>query len=115
MNNSKMQIEMNQVIEKIKKFWNNNISNIEIKYISDKPVAMFSFTMKVYDKYDVMVEYERSTLGYYIGIEGNFIGLSKLAAEPVLRGFDSYRTEEDILHNFKILDDTLKSMDNGVQ
>ena len=65
--------------------------------------------MKLYDTYELKLVYDRSTLGININVDGQFIGLSRLAKEPVYRGFDGCEPE-NLLHNFKILDKTLKAM-----
>lgn len=52
---------------------------------------MFTFIMKLYGRYDVKVEYEMSMLGFRIKKGDEYIILSKLTEEKVLKGFDSYR------------------------
>lgn len=94
----------------LKNFWGSNVTNIENIKLSDIPYDMFTFTMKLYGRYDVKVEYEMSMLGFRIKKGDEYIILSKLTEEKVLKGFDSYRTENDIIHNFKVLDNVLKTM-----
>lgn len=72
-------------------------------------LACFFLQVKLYNKHNVLMEYERSTLGISLQ-EGNgnqYIILSKLTDDKVFRGLQSYK-EDNLLHNFKILDDVLK-------
>jgi hypothetical protein len=102
--------EANSVIARIKRFWGNNVSNIQIKQISEEPYNMFTLSLTLYGNKQVLAEYERSTLGFYIFLDGKYIGLSKLTNKSIYRGFDSYSSESNIEHNFQALDDVLRSM-----
>jgi len=102
--------EANSVISQIKQFWGNNVSNIQIKEITEEPYNMFTISLTLYGNKQVLAEYERSTLGFYIFLDGKYVGLSKLTNESIYRGFDSYSTESNILHNFQALDNVLRSV-----
>ena len=108
--NNDVQSELRNVVNKIKDFWGNNISELNVVTVTDKPFDMFTLSMKLYGKYDVLVEYDRSTLGFSIKENGKHYVLSKLSKYPIYRGFDSYASESNILHNFQALDDVLHSM-----
>jgi len=105
-----VQSELRNVVNRIKDFWGNNISNLTIVKVTDKPFNMFTLSMKLYDKYDVLIEYDRSTLGFSLKRNGEYYILSKLSKYPIYRGFDSYSSESNILHNFQALEDVLHSM-----
>ena len=78
----------------------------EIK-ISDRPFTEFEWPMRIYDQFDVMLNYDRSILGINLNVDGQFLGLSRLTSKPVFRGFDAVKSE-NLLHNFKVLDEELK-------
>lgn len=101
--------ELYKVMNRIEDFWGNNVSELNIVNITDRPFDMFTLSMKLYGQNDVLVEYDRSTLGFRIKKNGEYIVLSKLSTYPVYRGFDSYSTESNIIHNFQALDDLLRS------
>jgi len=103
------QIEANKLIEEIQGFWGKAVSDIRVVDLTDVPFDMFTLYIKLYGAYEVKLVYDRSTLGINIKINRQFIGLSRLANEPVYRGFDGYEPE-NLLHNFKVLDKTLKAM-----
>jgi len=102
--------EVNSVIEQINRFWGNNVSNIQIQQITDKPYNMFTLSLTLYGNKQVLAEYERSTLGFYVLLGGKYVGLSKLTNESIYRGFDSYLSQENILHNFQALDKVLRTV-----
>jgi hypothetical protein len=101
--------EANAVIAQIKRFWGTNVSNIQIKEITDEPYNMFTLSLTLYGNKQVLAEYERSTLGFYIFLDGKYVGLSKLTNDLIYRGFDSYSSQDNILHNFQVLDKVLQS------
>ena len=110
MSNNNVQSELQNVVKRINNFWKKDVSDLNIVDIIDKPFNMFTLSMKLYGKYDVLVEYDRSTLGFSVKKNGDFIILSKLSEVPIYRGFDSYSNESNILHNFKALDNVLRLM-----
>ena len=110
MSSNDVQSELQNIVSKIKDYWGNNISNLNIVKITDKPFDMFTLSMNLYGKYDVLVEYDRSTFGFSVKKNGEYVVLSRLSKYPIYRGFDSYSTEGNIMHNFQALDDVLQSM-----
>jgi len=102
--------EVNFVISQIKQFWGHNVANIQIQKITEEPYNMFTLSFTLYGNKLVLAEYERSTLGFYVFLDGKYVGLSKLTNESIYRGFDSYSSESNIVHNFQALDDVLRSM-----
>jgi hypothetical protein len=107
---SEAQIEANKLIKLIQEFWGNKVTNINITNITDSPFDMFTLKLKLYGKFNIVMEYEQSTFGIYIQLDNETIGLSKLTKETVLRGFDSYRSKENILYNFKVLNSVIRTM-----
>lgn len=110
MSSNDVQSELQSIVSRIKSYWGNNVSNLNVVKITDRPFDMFTLSMNLYGKYDVLVDYERSTLGFSIKRNGEYFVLSRLSRYPVYRGFDSYSTEKNIMHNFQALDDVLQSM-----
>ena len=101
--------EANELINIIKKFWNTSVSDIKVVSIADKPVDMFTISMKMYEKFDVLMEYDRGTLSIKVKKQNQFIALSRLTNEKVFRGFEGYKPE-NMLNNFGTLDNVLHSM-----
>ncbi len=110
MSSNNVQSELQNIMSRIKSFWGNNVSNLNIVKITDRPFDMFTLSMNLYGKYDVLVEYDRSTLGFSVKKNCEYVVLSRLSKYPIYRGFDSYSTESNIMHNFQALDDVLRSM-----
>ena len=108
MSNS-LQEEVNQLTNKIQTFWGDNVENIQLTEFTEEPFIMFTLVMKLYGNYDVMMEYERSTLGISVKNQGQYMILSKLSDTPIFRGLKSY-IPENLLHNFKALDKVLKNL-----
>jgi hypothetical protein len=104
-----VQTEMNKVINQIKHFWGDNVSEIRVIESTDTPFNMFTISMRFYGQYDVIMEYERSTLGISVKKGDEYIILSKLANEPIFRGLQSY-LPENLLHNLKVLDNILQTI-----
>ncbi len=70
--------EVNFVITQIKQFWGDSATNIQIQKVVDNPYSMFTLGITLYGDKQILVEYERSTLGFYVDINGKYVGLSKL-------------------------------------
>ncbi len=104
-----LQEKIDDLISQIVRYWGDNISIINIITHQGAPFDIFEVSTIVYNRFDVMFEYERSTLGIRIKVGNEYIGLSRLSREPVIKGFKSYTTE-NMLNNFGVLDKTLKSM-----
>lgn len=104
-----LQEKVDELISQIVNYWGENVSIINIITHKGAPFDIFEVSTILYNRFDVMFEYERSTIGIRIKVENEYIGLSRLSIEPVIKGFKSY-TSENMLYNFGILDKTLKSM-----
>jgi hypothetical protein len=101
--------EANELVDTIRRFWNNSVSEIKVVNMTDKPYDMFTLSMKMYGKFDVLMEYDRGTLSINVKMQDQFIVLSRLTNEQVYRGFEGYKPE-NLLHNFATLDKVLQSM-----
>ena len=69
---NRIQNEADKLISFIKRFWDDKVSNIKITDIADKPFDIFTLAMKLYKKFDIMMEYERSTLAISVKIDDEF-------------------------------------------
>ena len=82
--------------------WGENVVFGELKVI-DSPYAEFELPMRLYNTYDIRLEYERSTVGIMVKTVQGYIGLSKLTEQNVFKGLKSC-IPENLLHNFQVLD-----------
>lgn len=101
--------EANKIMKLIREFWGSNVSEIKVKDLIENPFEMFALTMKLYNKYEVIMEYDRETLGIKVKNQDQFLALSRITDKNIYRGFDSYYPD-NMLHNFKVLDETLQKM-----
>ena len=107
--NNDLQEKVDELINQIVSYWENKVSIIKIITHEGAPFDIFEVSALLYNQFNVMFEYERSTIGIRIKIGDEYIGLSRLSKESVIKGFKSY-IPENMLHNFGVLDKTLKSM-----
>jgi hypothetical protein len=63
----------------------------------------FEWVLRLYDQFDVKLNYDRSTLSIGVPTKEGYMVLSRVAEEPVFRGFDGMKPE-NLLHNFQVLD-----------
>ena len=106
---SDLQEKVDELIKQIVNYWENNVSIINIITHKGAPFDVFEISTILYNRFDVIFEYERSTIGIKIKVGKEYIGLSRLSKEPIIKGFKSY-IPENMLHNFGVLDKTLKSI-----
>lgn len=74
----------------------------------DRPFTEFNLPMKLYNTFDITLEYERSTVGIMVKTSQGYIGLSRLTDQQVFKGLKSC-IPENLLHNFKVLDELIKN------
>jgi hypothetical protein len=103
----------NLLKELINQFWQGN-AQINNEEIINAPFDMFKINVTIYKKFKILLEYDRSIIAIKIKENEKFINLRTLTKKETIKGFKSSE-KNNMLHNFKILDDTLKSMDNRVQ
>ncbi|MBF2477009.1 hypothetical protein IA829_13875 [Listeria seeligeri] len=109
--NNDMKIESQKLIDLIEEFWKDNVSSPIVEIPENTPFGIFRIECVLYDKYNIRMSYERSTLGISIlnSNTGEYEILSKVAKEPIFRGLSSYKYE-NLLYNFQVLDNTLKNI-----
>ncbi len=82
--------------------WGSNITFDEIKGTS-APVPEFNWYVKIYSLFFIDFHYDRGILSINLPVNDVFYGLSSLADEPVIIGFDSLKPQ-NLYHNLKVLD-----------
>ena len=90
----------------ISQIWGNNCKVSETEVI-DSPYPEFQFTLWLYDKIQVGIYYDRSTLDIGIMQNGEYLILQKFTQEKVERGFKATKPE-NLYNNFCILDRVAK-------
>jgi hypothetical protein len=84
------------------KVFGNNYKFGELELL-DRPFTEFNLPMRLYNIFDVMLEYERSTIGIMVKTKEGYVGLSRMTDEQVFKGLKSCKPE-NMLHNFQALD-----------
>jgi hypothetical protein len=100
-------INIKQIEEIAKQIWDDEcqFGNVDVK---DAPFGMFEMQLMIYN-FDILLTYDRSILGINIKASGEYISIRKLTDKEIIGGFDSCRPE-NLLYNFRILDEMLRSM-----
>ena len=91
-----------------KKIWGDTCRFGKVEVL-DAPFCMFNLPALMYEKYDIVMKYDRSILDIAVKIENNDTWLANLTTDHVIEGFESCDLE-NLLHNFKILDKVLRMM-----
>lgn len=86
--------------------WGENCVFGELEVL-DRPFSEFCWPMRLYNAFDVLLEYERSSVGFKVNTQQGFIGWHLLTNEQVIRGLKSCKPE-NMLHNFQVLDRVLR-------
>lgn len=110
LNNDDVRNNIDDLVDLIKQFWKYSVSNIHVANVTDIPYDMFTLTMTLYDKYDITMDYDRSTISIKVNVNSQYTVLSKLTDEKVYKGFESC-DPDNLQHNFKVLDMVLRAMD----
>lgn len=82
--------------------WENDCKFGELKEINS-PYPEFVWILQLYGKFDVKLNYDRSTLHIEVPTKEGFEPLIGYTEESVFRGFDGM-IPENLLHNFQVLD-----------
>jgi hypothetical protein len=75
----------------------------------EAPYCMFEVHLLVYQKFDILLTYDRSILGINIKELGEYKNIRRYTSKEIKRGFESCQPE-NLLYNFRILNEILKSM-----
>lgn len=94
--------------EYINRFWGNKaqITSVEIQ---NAPFDMFKIYVLAYGHCEILLDYDRSIVDISIKRDDRYTWLTDMTTDDIIEGFESCKTES-LLHNFKILDKTLKDM-----
>ena len=82
--------------------WGNNCKFKELQAIKS-PYPEFVWILQLYGRFDVKLNYDRSTLHIEFPTEEGYEPLLGATDEYVFKGFDGMKPE-NLLHNFQVLD-----------
>jgi len=105
--------EMAEHIEKIKdtafRVWGGNVELNEVDIKKGAPYPIFTWDIKLYEKVDVHMEYDRSVLAIGLPKDGEYAFMDDFTEKPV---FDCLKVlkGDNLLHNFLILDEIAKRL-----
>ena len=97
-----------KIYEQINDFWKDNLSSKVISF-PHVPVDVFEISAIAYEKMQIKFGYDRSTVGIYVKIEGEYIPLKRLNPDCQNFGFKAY-IPKNLQYNFEVLDKTLKEI-----
>ena len=86
--------------------WDSNVQFGEIKVINS-PYPEFEWDIILYNKFSVLMKYDRSILDISVKTNGDEKWLTDLTDEDIVEGFESCKPE-NLLHNFHVLDRFLR-------
>lgn len=98
----------NLLHELSEQFWGSNVQILDTKVL-EVPFDMFEIKVLLYGRVEVLLGYDRSIIAISIKTNDGFVNLRKLTTEKAIIGFKSSE-KDSILHNFKVLDKTLREM-----
>ena len=96
------------ILTALEKTWEDDWAIIKID-IKNAPFPLMDIEVQIYERYRVLLAYDRSLLGIFIIQGGEPIYIEKFTDEEIIGDFDSCE-EAILLHNFHILDDVLKAL-----
>lgn len=98
--------EINLIERTIKEVFVNNVEFGEFKEL-DSPYPEFEWSLKLYDKVNVRLFYDRSALDIGVPKNGEYVLMSEYTTQPFIRGMKA-TLPENLLNNFRVLDDVAK-------
>ena len=101
-------IDLEKIKEAAKKKWGENCEFLELRIV-DSPYPEFELPIILYQKIEVGLYYDRSTMDIGIKQNGKYVILSKFTDEEVYRGFEVMEPQ-NLQHNFEVLDEVVKNM-----
>jgi hypothetical protein len=90
------------------KIWGNNCEMGQIKVLNS-PYSEFKYPIRLYNKIDVILTYDRSILGIAVRTEKGDVWIDDLTNQIVYDGFESSKPE-NLDHNFQVLDKVVRKM-----
>ena len=98
-----------KLIELIEEQWGDDVSAIQYRIADTTRANIFTLKVKIFEQFDVKMDYENSMLGVSVKQGDSFIALSKLTNEKIYKGFESYEPSK-LRHNLGVLDRTLRKI-----
>lgn len=80
--------------------------------IKNSPYPEFELRLRLYQKVEVGIYYDRSAFDIGIGRDGRFVLLGKFTSKPVFRGMKAM-IPENLRHNFQVLDEVARELIAG--
>lgn len=93
--------------------WGSNCEFADIK-IMNSPHSEFELPMRLYHEVEVGIYYDRSALDIGIRQGGKYDLLGKFTTKQVFRGMKAMKPE-NLLYNFKVLDEVARDLIAGRQ
>ena len=88
--------------------WGNNCEFGELKVLNS-PYPEFELPMRLYNKVNVLLTYDRSILGIAVKTRNGNVWVDDLTSQTIHDGFESCKPE-NLLHNFQVLDEVVREM-----
>lgn len=88
--------------------WGSNCEIGQVKELNS-PYAEFECPIRLYNKVDVTLTYDRSILGIAIKSKKGDVWVDDLTNQIIYDGFESSKPE-NVLHNFRVLDKVIRNM-----
>lgn len=104
-NEDRMNIK--QIEETAKQIWGDEYKFGHIDVINS-PFGIFEMYLIIYN-FDILFTYDRSILGISIKVAGDYKNIRAFTKKEIKGGFDSCKPE-NLIYNFRILDEILRSM-----
>ncbi|EGQ1130099.1 hypothetical protein I2J92_002989 [Listeria monocytogenes] len=105
-----MREQQQEIINEIKKYWNDNIADFRIVN-EDFSYGAFELEFSLYNKFDILLTYERGGAGFKIrkkNTTNQFVIMTKYTDQMVYRGLESLRGNH-FLSNIETLDMVLEN------
>ncbi len=85
--------------------WGANCRFGDLK-VMDSPYPEFEIPLRLYEKWDIGIYYDRSAVDIGIKQGEKYVLLDKFTTQKVFRGMNAM-TEDNLLHNFELLNEVV--------
>ena len=102
-------LHLKNILSVSERVWGKRFSVIKVD-IKNAPFALMDMELRIYGKYHVLLAYDRSLLAIFIIQGGEPVYIKNFTNKEILGGFSACK-EENLLHNFHILDDVLNALE----
>jgi hypothetical protein len=88
--------------------WGENVKFGDVN-IKNSPYSEFELPLRLYDRVDVLLTYDRSIIGLALVSSNGLQWIDDLTTGTVFDGFES-SNPENMQHNFRVLDEIVKQI-----